>query len=79
MILASFGCGERLPQKKTVIRLGADNGFCFYFGCTVRPLSTPLPAADNNDSADEYENKANKVKNGSRIVHGYLFNLNLYC
>ena len=78
MILASSGRGKRLPQKKTVIGLEADNGFCFDFGCSVRPLSTPLLAADNNDSADEYENKANKVNNGSRFVHGYLFNLNLY-
>ena len=78
MVLALSGCGERLPQKKTVIGFEADNGFCFDFGCSVRPLSTPLLAADNNDSAGEYENKANKVNNGSRFVHVDLFNLNLY-
>ncbi len=44
---------------------------------SVRPLSTPLLAADNNYSADEYENKVNKVANGDNFVHGNLLSLNL--
>jgi len=47
---------------------------------SVRPLSTPLLAADNNYSADEYENKANKVSNDANVVHGDPASLNLcYC
>ena len=47
---------------------------------SVRPLSTPLLAAGNNYSADEYENKANKVSNDANVVHGDPSSLNLcYC
>ena len=54
--------------------------FVFDSNDTVRPLSTPLLAADNNYSADEYENKANKVSSGANVVHGNPSNLNLcYC
>ena len=77
-IIPSVRRGDRLPQKKTVTSFEADNGFCFDSKDTVRPLSTPLPAADNNYSADEYENKANKVANGDHFVHAYRCGLNLY-
>ena len=54
--------------------------FILNLNFSVRPLSTPLLAADNNYSADEYKNKANKVSNGDNVVHGRLSNLNLcYC
>jgi hypothetical protein len=58
-------------KKKSVISPEADNGF-FCFKDSVRPLSTSAPAADNNYSAEEYENKVNKVANGNIFVHGIL-------
>jgi hypothetical protein len=64
-------------QKKTVISLGADNGF-FRLDDSVRPLSTPCPPADNNYAADECQNQANKVVNGDHFFHGDWTNLNLY-
>ena len=41
----------------------------FFLDDYVRPLSTPCPPADNNNAADEYQNKANKVANGNYFIH----------
>ncbi|MGD2186758.1 MAG: hypothetical protein PVI71_11555 [Desulfobacterales bacterium] len=67
-------------KKKTVTGPEADNGFYFDLNDTVRPLSTLLLAAEDNYSADEYDNKANKVANGDNFIHGHPLTLGLcYC
>jgi hypothetical protein len=67
------------PLKKNPLPVsGADNGLLiFNLLGKVRPLSTLFLAADNNYSADEYENKANKVANGDDFIHSAWINLNV--
>ena len=50
------------PQKKTVIALGADNGFCFVLYGKITPLSTPCLVVDKY--TDYEDNNANKVVKG---------------
>jgi hypothetical protein len=66
-------------KKKSVTCLGADNGlFVLNLLGKVRPLSTLFLAAGKNYSADEYENKANKVANGDDFVHGACTRFKVY-
>jgi hypothetical protein len=51
-------------QKKTVIALGADNGFRGSVLC-VRPLSTPVFAGENNFPCE----KDNKADYGTDVFH----------
>ena len=60
-------------KKKPLSASGLITVFIFDLNDSVRPLSTLCPPADNNYSADEYENKANKVVNGDYFAHGYQF------
>jgi hypothetical protein len=61
-------------KKKPLPASGLITVFIF-LDVSIRPLSTPLPPADNNDAADEYQNKENNVAKGDNFVHGHCIRL----
>ena len=65
----------QIPGKKNPLSVSGLITDFFGLDDSLRPLSTPCPPADNNNAADDYQNKANKVVNGDHFFHGDWTNL----